>query len=146
MARRIRSTNIKYWNCVNNRVSPWQKKTAVIASHLLYLHHPKVFCLSSWIVLLNQFSLFLLKCVLCVFPRSPICIASKKIRYPNYKQGRKLFVTTKCWLKMSMTYKLDGVGPVDNRASTDNLHHFVKRKKYAWHFTHDKWDGKCDML
>ena len=26
-------------------------------------------------------------------------------------------------------YKLDGVGPVDNRPSTDKLHHFVRRKK-----------------
>ena len=25
--------------------------------------------------------------------------------------------------------KLDGVGPVDNRPSTDKLHHFVQRKK-----------------
>ena len=25
--------------------------------------------------------------------------------------------------------KLDGVGPVDNRPSTDKLHHFVRRKK-----------------
>ena len=24
-------------------------------------------------------------------------------------------------------YKLDGVGPVDNRPSTDNLYHFVKK-------------------
>ena len=26
-------------------------------------------------------------------------------------------------------YKLDGVGPVDNRPSTDMLYHFVKKKK-----------------
>ena len=25
--------------------------------------------------------------------------------------------------------KLDGVGPVDNRPSTDKLHHFVRKKK-----------------
>ena len=25
--------------------------------------------------------------------------------------------------------KLDGVGPVDNRPSTDKLHHFVQKKK-----------------
>ena len=25
-------------------------------------------------------------------------------------------------------FKLDGVGPVDNRPSTDKLHHFVKKK------------------
>ena len=34
--------------------------------------------------------------------------------------------------------KLDGVGPVDNRPSTDKLHQFVKKKKnYMWHATHD---------
>ena len=25
-------------------------------------------------------------------------------------------------------YKLDGVGPVDNKPSTDKLHHFVQKK------------------
>ena len=27
--------------------------------------------------------------------------------------------------------ELDGVGPVDNRPSTDNLHHFVKKKGHV---------------
>ena len=31
--------------------------------------------------------------------------------------------------------KLDGVGPVDYRPSTDQLHHFVTG--YRWHVTHD---------
>ena len=44
--------------------------------------------------------------------------------------------------------KLDGVGPVDNRPSTDKLHHFVRKKKlkkkkyvtcYMWHVTRDMW-------
>ena len=35
--------------------------------------------------------------------------------------------------------KLDGVGPVDNRASTNVLSHFVK--KYILHVTHDTWCG-----
>ena len=26
-------------------------------------------------------------------------------------------------------YKLDGVGPVDNRPSTNKLHHFVQKRK-----------------
>ena len=34
------------------------------------------------------------------------------------------------------TQKLDGVGSVDNRPSTDKLHHFVKKKKKR---------KKCDM-
>ena len=31
--------------------------------------------------------------------------------------------------KIRFVTKLDGVGPVDNRPSTDKLHHFVKKKK-----------------
>ena len=37
---------------------------------------------------------------------------------------------------------LDGVGPVDNRPSTDKLHHFVREKKKKsdmWHVTRDMW-------
>ena len=52
-------------------------------------------------------------------------------------------------------YKLDGVGPVDNRPSTDKLHHFVRRKKLKkikkilhvtrdmWHVTRDTWHVTC---
>ena len=40
--------------------------------------------------------------------------------------------------------KLDGVRPVDNRPSTDKLHHFVHKKKGhvtcdMWHVTRDTW-------
>ena len=43
--------------------------------------------------------------------------------------------------------KLDGVGPVDNRPSTNKLHHFVPPQKkvtcdtwlVTWHVTHDMW-------
>ena len=40
--------------------------------------------------------------------------------------------------------KLDGVGPVDNRPSTDKLHHSVQKKKKKknsdrWQVTHDTW-------
>ena len=45
--------------------------------------------------------------------------------------------------------KLDGVGPVDNRPSTDKLHHFVHKKKKkksdTWHVTRDMWHVTCDM-
>ena len=39
------------------------------------------------------------------------------------------------------TLKLDGVGPVDHRPSTNKLHHFVQKKKknYMWHVTRDMW-------
>ena len=37
--------------------------------------------------------------------------------------------------------KLDGVGPVDNRPSTEKLHHFVQKKMTydIWHVTRDMW-------
>ena len=47
--------------------------------------------------------------------------------------------------------KLDGVGPVDNRPSTDKLHHFVRKKQQKnktcdmWHVTCDMWHVTCDM-
>ena len=43
--------------------------------------------------------------------------------------------------------KLDGVGLVDNRPSTNKLHHFVrkKRRKKMWHVTRDTWHVTHDM-
>ena len=41
--------------------------------------------------------------------------------------------------------KLDGIGPVDNRPSTDKLHRFVKKKNCdQWHMTCDMWHTTCD--
>ena len=34
-----------------------------------------------------------------------------------------------CNYKKESGNKLDGVGPVDNRPSTDKLHHFVQQQK-----------------
>ena len=36
---------------------------------------------------------------------------------------------------------VDGVGPVDNRPSTDYLHQFVQKNITCdtWHVTHDTW-------
>ena len=62
-------------------------------------------------------------------------------------------------LLLILPYKLDEVGPVDNRPSTDKLHHFVneKFKKIikksdmwhvtcdTWHVTHDTWHMTPDM-
>ena len=45
--------------------------------------------------------------------------------------------------------KLDGVGHVDNRPSTDKLHHIVKKKEEKkvtcdmWHVTRDMWHMTC---
>ena len=45
-----------------------------------------------------------------------------------------------------MQFKLDGVGPVDNRPSTNKLHYFVKKKeKKKWHMTCDIWRVTRDM-
>ena len=36
--------------------------------------------------------------------------------------------------------KLDGVGPIYNRPSTNKLHHFIQKKwHYMWHLTRDMW-------
>ena len=50
--------------------------------------------------------------------------------------------------------KLDGVGPVDTKPSTNNLHHLCKKKKIkikklhvtrdTWHVTCNTWHGTCD--
>ena len=43
-----------------------------------------------------------------------------------FLQPTEVFLHATIFLKV---YKLDGVGPVDNRSSTDKLHHFVQKKK-----------------
>ena len=49
--------------------------------------------------------------------------------------------------KEGMLRKLDGVGPIANRPSTDKLHHFVRQKKNLkcdmWHVTYDTWHVTC---
>ena len=42
-----------------------------------------------------------------------------------FLQPTEVFLHAPIFLKV---YKLDGVGPVDNRPSTDKLHHFVRKK------------------
>ena len=45
-----------------------------------------------------------------------------------------------------MSKKIDGVGPVDNRPSTNMLHHIVKKKQKKrdmWHVTRDTWHVTC---
>ena len=44
-----------------------------------------------------------------------------------------------CWVQ----WKLDGVGPIDNRPSTNKLQYFVKKKKK--NVTYDTWHVTCDM-
>ena len=46
-----------------------------------------------------------------------------------------MFKTLSAWVSLDgitieqNLFKLDGVGPVDNRPATDKLHHFVQKKK-----------------
>ena len=55
---------------------------------------------------------------------------------------------------MLFVKKLDKVGPVDNRPSTNKFHNFVKKKKMKighmthdmWHVTCGTWHMTCDML
>ena len=49
----------------------------------------------------------------------------------------------KDWNNQYVT-KLDGVGPVDNRPSTDKLYQFVWKKKNK--LTWDMWYVTCDMF
>ena len=53
-----------------------------------------------------------------------------------------------------MLWKLDKVGPVDNRPSTDKLYHFNWKKVThdtwqvthdMWHMTHETWHVTCDI-
>ena len=54
--------------------------------------------------------------------------------------------------KLIRLNELDGIGHVDNRPSTDYLHHFVKQTKTLhltpdlWYVTHDKWWGGANIL
>ena len=50
--------------------------------------------------------------------------------------------------KILTPLKLDGVGPVDNRPSTDYLDHFVRKireKNIMWQLKRDTWQVACDM-
>ena len=58
----------------------------------------------------------------------------------------------KTWAsRVGLIFKLDGVGPVDNKPSTKKLHHFVKKQKTwqvtrdKWHMTPDRWHLTRDM-
>ena len=53
-----------------------------------------------------------------------------------FLQPTEVFLHAPIFLKV---YKLDGVGPVDNRPSTDKLHHIIRKKKnYILHVTCDR--------
>ena len=53
---------------------------------------------------------------------------------------------TICYNGFPLFRKLDGAGPVDNRPSTNKLHHLVPKKMTCdtWNVTHDTWHVTCD--
>ena len=51
-----------------------------------------------------------------------------KLKKRNSKLGA-VGISLKLSAPWAYNRKLDGVGPVDNRPSTDKLHHFVKKNK-----------------
>ena len=72
-----------------------------------------------------------------------VLLVSWAVRYLDMPQWRAVPSNI---LHNSYVLKLDGVGPVDNRTSTDKLHHFVRKnikklKKYMWHVTRDMFGG-----
>ena len=64
--------------------------------------------------------------------------------------GQNYLVYSFYWLNIFGTFplqinKLDRVGPIDNRPSTDKFHHFVQKKKCDMgHMTRDMWHVTCD--
>ena len=54
---------------------------------------------------------------------------------------RQLFITHWAVTKAKLDHQktIDGVGPVDNRPSTNLLHHFVHVTHDTWHMTRDRW-------
>ena len=97
------------------------------------------------------------RCLRCYSYSSSIMLGDQ--RHPSWNRSLELRERD-CYLT-GAGLKLDGVGPVDNRPSTDKLHHFVQRKKErkklhvtrdmwqvtpdTWHVTCDTWHVTCDM-
>ena len=46
----------------------------------------------------------------------------------------------------SISWKLDRVGTIDNRPSTNKLQQFKKKREKKGHVTHDMWHMTADML
>ena len=66
----------------------------------------------------------------------------KPCRVNFIKRHFNAYLQCKFFLVQTSIWKLDGVGPVDNRPSTDELHYFVKKKmghvtRDTGHMTHD---------
>ena len=91
------------------------------------------------------------KCLkLCLYKKMPqiVSLQKKCLKLCLYKKYSPL---CQSFLKTNITIvkKIEGVGPIDRRTSTDKLHHFNQKKKKktfdTWHVTCDTWHGTCDM-
>ena len=96
----------------------------------------------------------------CNISAGPLTISASVTYGLDPKPRREVHISLlhfflSCFVFLS---KLDGVGPVDNRPSTDKLHHFAQKKKRkkkkkknmwhvtrdTWHVTHNTWHVTCD--
>ena len=73
----------------------------------------------------------------------------RKKNIPYHHKERLFESLTFCLVTPSIK-KLDGVGPVDNRPSTNKLHHLKKKKIHVtldmWHVTRDMWHVTHDTF
>ena len=101
-----------------------------------------IYCAMNWSLLFNKkpfscFTYFLMHAM----RQGCSCTNAKLIRSSSY--------ICCLFLECSASYrftKLDGVGPVDNRPSTNKLHHLIFKKNTCdtWHVTRDMWHMTCD--
>ena len=107
-------------------------------------------------VKLSLGNFFFLSCLMEIFFHQILGSTNIFVKNTHQKAAILMFVLilpgllTPAWF-FGGQYKLDGVGPVDNRPSTDKLHHFIWRKKIKlhvtcdmWQVTHDTWHVTCD--
>ena len=85
-----------------------------------------------------------------------------KLKYMIFRYFILVWLFLLFFIDFYLKKNLDGVGPVDNRPSTDKLHRFVQNFFFfnmwyvthymwhvtwdIWHMTHDTWHVTCDML
>ena len=81
-----------------------------------------------------------------------LCCVSEQDGISAFSWATKDFKRSKwgrIWFPIHLN-KLDGVGPVDNRPSSNKLYHCVRRKKNVtcdmWHMTRDTWQVTHDTF
>ena len=92
-----------------------------------------------------------MKCLVLLYKHCLVLIYKKLVSKGG--DSECIFVTPVwfLWPKTVYRHKLDGVGPVDNRPSTDKTNHFEEKNKKkkvtcdTWHVTRDIWNVTCNM-